>query len=184
MDRVLAGTTQVVPRVRTAGIILGAVCLIALSGYISVPLWFTPVPMALQPHVCLFLGLVLSPRLAMSAMVTWLMLGVCGAPVFSQGLGGIALLLGPRGGYLLGYVIAVALMGRYMQSYPRRAGTALLLGNTVIYICGSIQLAQFVGWGAVLPLGVLPFLLGCGIKTCFCYAVWRKLFSTSSRELL
>src|SRR5205085_2579754 len=87
-------------------LVLGATLLIALSGQISIPLPFTPVPLALQGHVCLLMAALLDRRLGSLSVALFLFLGALGLPIFSLGGAGLPILLGPRGGYLIGYLLA------------------------------------------------------------------------------
>ena len=85
---------------------------VALCAHISLPLPFTPVPLTLQNFAVLVVGVLLGPGAAFSAMMLYLAEGAIGLPVFSPtGLGGVAQLLGPTGGYLLSYPLAAAVAG-------------------------------------------------------------------------
>src|SRR5215831_3180817 len=91
---------------RSAGIVLVGSAFIAACAHIALPLYFTPVPLTLQPFAVLVLGLLLSPRLAAATLIAYLGEGALGLPVFSPGIAGslgFAHLLGPTGGYLLSY---------------------------------------------------------------------------------
>ena len=80
---------------------VGATAFVALCAHISVPLYFTPVPLTLQTLAVILIGLTLGPALGASAMVLYLAEGAMGLPVFSpHGPGGIAQLLGPTAGFL------------------------------------------------------------------------------------
>jgi biotin transport system substrate-specific component len=153
--------------------------LIALSGRVAIPLPFTPVPIALQPHMCLLMGALLGRRQAVAAVALFLGLGACGLPVFSQGLGGFAMFLGPRGGYLMGYLAAVWVVGFLIEKKqlfsPRQKTLAMGLGNLVIYACALPQLSLFIGVERVFLLGMAPFLVGDLIKL---FAAYRLLKDT------
>src|SRR5437870_11806977 len=85
-------------------VIVSASLFVALCARITVPLPFTPVPLTLQNFGVLLVGLALGPRRAFAAMVLYLAEGAMGLPVFNPaGLGGVAQLLGPTGGYLMAY---------------------------------------------------------------------------------
>ena len=85
--------------------------LVAVAAHVSIPLWFTPVPITLQPFAVLLLGLLLGPRLAFATMAAYLAEGAAGLPVFTpSALGGVAHLLGPTGGYLLSYPVVAPLI--------------------------------------------------------------------------
>ena len=70
---------------RTAGIMLGGSALVGISSHIALPLWFTPVPLTLQPFAVLLLGLLLGPRLAAATLGAYLLEGAAGLPVFAPG---------------------------------------------------------------------------------------------------
>ena len=151
--------------------------LIAVSAQISVP--FYPVPMTLQTLAVLLVGGLMGSRLGVAAVGSYLLLGLAGAPVFHNGLGGLAVLCGPTGGYLLGFVPAAFLMGlasRSGRSLPQGriggiAKVAMLAGGVIIaeaaiYACGLPWLAVFTGkdMGAAVAAGLVPFLLGDLVK--------------------
>jgi biotin transport system substrate-specific component len=154
--------------VRSLFLVLGGSFLIALFARISIPLPFSPVPIALQGVICLILGAMLGRRLGALSVLAYLAQGAIGLPVFALGKAGLPILLGPTGGYLLGY-----LLGAYVTGYLiERSGSkshhrlllALTLGNLTIYLCGLPQLALFVGADKVFALGMLPFLVGDVVK--------------------
>ena len=157
---------------RTTGIVLVGSLFIAVCAHIALPLYFTPVPLTLQPFAVLLLGLLLSPRLASATLVTYLAEGAAGLPVFAPGLafsGGMAHLLGPTGGYLLAYPVAVALISFLWRRTSRSFATAALsatAGNLVILACGALWLAVVTHASAqsVLTLAVIPFLPGDALK--------------------
>src|ERR1700679_947944 len=92
------------------------VCVVA---HLSIPLWFTPVPITLQPIAVRLLGLLLSPPPAAAALVLYLIEGAAGLPVFTpHGPGGLLQLLGPTGGYLLSYPFAAASTLRLLHGKP------------------------------------------------------------------
>jgi biotin transporter BioY len=101
-------------------------------------------------------------------MLTYLGEGVLGLPVFAGGAAGVAKLLGPSGGYLVGFVPAAFVTGALAErGWDRRVLTtwaAMALGSTMIFLCGLPWLAQFVGWDRVLAAGLYPFLVGDVIK--------------------
>lgn len=85
--------------------------LMALCTPISIKLPFTPVPIALAPHLCLALGVILGSRRGALAVFSYLLQGAIGLPVFALGDAGLLHLFGPRGGYLLGYASAAYVTG-------------------------------------------------------------------------
>ncbi len=159
--------------------VIGATLLIALAGQVSIPLPFTPVPLALQPHMCLMMAVLLGRKLGTLSVALFLFMGVMGLPVFSLGGAGLPILMGPRGGYLIGYLLATwvtaALVERRQLSSPRLKTLAMGLGNVVIYACGLPQLALFVGAERVFLLGMLPFLAGDLIKLFISYRILKRV---------
>src|SRR4051795_200234 len=98
---------------RITGIVLLASAFVALCSHVALPLYFTPVPLTLQPFAVLLIGLLLSPRLAAGSLLAYLGEGALGLPVFAPGAGsapGLAHLFGPTAGYLLAYPFAAMLI--------------------------------------------------------------------------
>lgn len=150
------------------------------GAYVAVPLPWTPVPMTLQPLFVLLAGVLLGPWLGAGAMATYLAIGAMGAPVFSNGHGGVLWLLGPTGGYLLAYPAAAFLAGWVAgsrESGALRILAGLLVGLGAIYLGGVSQLwiltRQEVGM--ILTLGVLPFLAGDLVKVLIALVLARTV---------
>lgn len=161
-------------------ILLGS-WLVALSAQIEIPLW--PVPITGQTLAVLLVGALLGSRRGALSLLAYLAQGAAGLPVFAGASGGLAKLVGPTGGYLLGFVLAAWLVGWLSErGWDRsRRGTflAMLLGNLVIYTLGLPWLAQFTGWEKVLALGFYPFLLGdllkMGLAALLLPQAWQRL---------
>ena len=140
------------------------------SAKIQVP--FYPVPMTLQTLAVLGLGMAYGWRLAFATLLLYLAQGAFGLPVFAgtpeKGIG-LAYMMGPTGGYLLGFLLAATLCGWLAErGWDRNVATtalAMLLGNIVIYVPGLLWLGAVVGWDKpVLEWGLTPFLLGDATK--------------------
>ncbi len=142
--------------------------LISLFGKIAIPLPFSPIPIATQPTLILLMALFLGRTRAVAAVFAFLAQGAMGLPVFAKGLGGIAILMGPTGGYLIGYLAAAFTIGYIMERCRERtilnAFLAMAAGNTVIYLFGAAYLSTFVGFQKALLLGVAPFIVGDLVK--------------------
>ena len=153
---------------RLVALAIFGTCLLWASAKVQVPFW--PVPMTLQTGVVLALGVAYGWRLAAATVVLYLAQGAVGLPVFAgtpeRGLG-LAYMLGPTGGYLLGFVAGATIAG--LATERARGviglGLGLVLAMAAIYACGVLWLAGFVGPGRVLAVGVVPFLLGDALKT-------------------
>jgi len=167
---------------RGAALVAGFALLTALSGRVRIPL--TPVPITMQTFFVLLGGLMLGSRLGASAQTLYLALGALGAPMFAGGALGFAYLLGPSGGYLLGFVAAAWLVGQLARGIdpkgPRAAWQVmgvLAAGTVAIYVPGVLWLAQMPGMGlqSALMAGVLPFLLGDALKVVLVASIWLRL---------
>ncbi len=157
---------------RNAGIVLAGTAFVAICAHIALPLYFTPVPLTLQPFAVLVVGLLLAPRLAAATLAAYLAEGAMGLPVFTPGplsAPGLAHLFGPTGGYLLAYPVAAlliaALWRRSQRSFPAALASAAA-GNILILSSGALWLAMVTHASAqlVLTQSVLPFLPGDALK--------------------
>lgn len=151
---------------REVAIAVGGACLLTLAAKTQIPFW--PVPMTLHTLAVMALAVGLGPRRAVHIVLAYLAAGAMGLPVFSgspaRGIG-LAYMMGPTGGYLLGYLVAAGLVGALARG---RGPLGLLLamgaGLVPIYGFGLLWLATFVPAGQLLALGVTPFLLGDVVK--------------------
>jgi biotin transport system substrate-specific component len=140
---------------------------VALTAQVEIPLW--PVPLTLQTLGVLFTGAVLGSRRGTLALLLYLTEGTLGLPVFAGGASGVGYMLGPTGGYLVGFVVAAGVVGWLAQrGWDHRlvwAAVAMVIGNVIIYVCGVAWLAVFLGdlWGALVK-GMLLFVVGDLIK--------------------
>ena len=168
---------------RSAGVVLAGSALVAVCSHIALPLWFTPVPLTLQPFAVLLLGLMLGPRLAAATLGANLLEGAAGLPVFTPGFAlgtGITHLLGPTGGYLMSYPAAAALVSWLRRRVARGFAGAVLsaaAGDVLILLCGFVWLAMWThtSVGAAFTLAVLPFLPGDALKVVAAAGIARGL---------
>lgn len=163
---------RVLPRSRVVSVllVLAAAALTALAAQWRIQLPFTPVPITGQTFAVLISGAALGWRLGASSQVVYLLAGVMGVPVFSDGGSGVEVITGATGGYLIGFVFAAGLVGWMAERRQDRAFatmfTAFLLGSSVIYVFGVIGLMISTGWplAEAVEKGVVPFLLGDIVK--------------------
>ena len=159
-------------------LVVGGSFLIALFARIAIPLPFSPIPINLQGHICLLLGVLMGKRLGTLAVLLYVLQGAFGLPVFAFGHSGLPILLGPRGGYLMGYILGTWLTGYLVErsgsKNQRQTMLAMVVGNLGIYLCGLSQLSLFVGIERVFYLGMLPFLIGDSIKLFVAHRVLKK----------
>jgi biotin transport system substrate-specific component len=175
---------------RRFALLIGATAFVALCAHISVPLGFTPVPITLQPFAVLLLGLLLTPRDSFTAMAVYLLEGAAGMPVFSpHGLGGIAQLFGPTGGYLLAAPFAAAIVGRLYRAGKQRAWAAFAgaaVGDVILLAIGALwlEVLTHTSFSTLLNVSVVPFLASDAAKViaaAACALIFRS-FSTRSSQ--
>jgi len=154
---------------RDAALIVIGVVFIALGAQVRIHLPFSPVPVTMQTFAVLLAGALLGRQRGTAATLAYLTSGLLGLPVFNGWSGGASHLLGPTGGYLVGFVAAAyvtgALIERGWHTHAFTTFLALLVGDSVIYLCGLPWLAAFVGTEKAIALGLWPFLLGDLVKT-------------------
>ena len=150
------------------GLVLLGSLFIAASAQVALPLPFSPVPVTGQTFAVLVVGAALGRVRGVAAVAAYLAEGASGLPVFAGGAAGPAVLLGPTGGYLLGFLPGAWLCGALAErGWDRRVGgtiAAMLLGNVAIFAFGLPWLARVVGASNALTLGFWPFLPGDVVK--------------------
>lgn len=158
--------------------VLAGSALLWLSAKVSVP--FYPVPMTLQPLAVLLLGAALGPRLAGATVAAYLLEGAAGLPVFAGG-GGLAYMMGPTGGYLIGFLLSAIVVGALAaRGWDRNVLTmalAMAIGMIALYTPGVLWLSNLFGWQVGFGKGLLPFLYGDALKiaigACLMPAAWH-----------
>lgn len=152
--------------VRNLLLILGFSALTALSAQVA--FYIGPVPITGQTFVVLLAGALLGSKRGALSQLTYLGMGAMGAPVFAGWMGGPAVLLGPTGGYLVGFVAAAFVVGFLAErGWDRRiwsTALAMLIGSIVIYAFGLLWLTNFVPADSVLAAGLYPFIPGDSLK--------------------
>jgi biotin transporter BioY len=146
-------------------LILAGSLLIALSAQVAVG-W--PVPFTGQTFAVLFIAALLGGKRAVICVTFYLAEGLCGLPVFSAARGGMAMLLGPTGGYLMGFIPAAFVTGWLAQrGWDRKFVTtvaAMIIGSIIFYSFGLTWLALIIKAQNVLAVGLLPFIPGDILK--------------------
>lgn len=166
--------------------------LIVVSAFISIPLPGSPVPIVLQNMMPVLAAALLGGVQGAGAAGLFLLAGSLGLPVFAGGRGGMAIILGPTGGFLIGYFLAAAAAGFYIGKPSPEQKTPLhkiiigtLLGFVLIYIPGIAQFIKITGKGLTeaLSLACLPFLPGDGLKAVLTVVLAAKLRPVIARYL-
>jgi biotin transport system substrate-specific component len=156
--------------------------LIAISAQIFIPL--KPIPVALHPTMVLAIGFACQPRLAIAGVLAYILEAILGLPVLHGLTGGIHRVLGPTGGYVLGFIPLVAVVSycKGVSASFARLFAVGLLANIPLYILGVFWLSFFVGISSAIQLGLLPFLLKIPVEVAFAVLTCR-LVHTAARYL-
>ena len=135
--------------------------LLILSAKTKVDLY--PVPMTLQPLAVLMIAMLCGRNISVAAVSLYLFQGMIGMPVFAYG-GGLLYLLGPTGGFLIGFLFASIIIGELAdRGWGKRiikSVLAMLIGMFVIYFCGILQLSILKGFDFAIVNGLTPFIIG------------------------
>jgi biotin transport system substrate-specific component len=158
-------------RLYDAALIVGGSIVIAACTQIAIGY---PVPITGQTFAVLMVAALLGSRRGALCILTYLAEGLLGLPVFAHAKGGLPAFLGPTGGYLVGFVFAVCIVGALSErTWDRQVLTtiaAMMLGSLVIYACGLAWLLCLVHFlakplgGGLLAVGLYPFLIGDALK--------------------
>jgi len=165
---------------KQAAIVIGASAVIAVCARLVLPLPFTPVPLTLANFGVLLVGLALGSKRGFAAATLYLAWGAMGLPVFSPaGVGGIAQLFGPTGGYLLAYPVVAFLAGWISERGRASFGRNLVGGvvaELVLFAAGISWLAVITGsWQRAVAFGLAPFLFAEVMKVMVAAAAARRL---------
>jgi biotin transporter BioY len=165
---------------RDTALIAAAAALTGLAAQIAVPLPGTPVPVTGQTFAVLLAGAALGPGRAALAMLLYLLAGMAGVPWFTDASSGTG---APTLGYVIGFVIAAATVGRLAQRggdrTPVRTAATMLAGTAIIYAVGVpyLMASLHLDLGRALDLGMTPFLAGDALKVLLAAgllpAAWR-----------
>lgn len=152
--------------VKDISLVSGSVISIALLSQIIIP--FKPVPVTGQTLGILLSAGLLGKKKGMLSVLTYILLGTMGIPLFAGGDFGLARLAGPTGGYLTGFLAAAFVVGTlkdkgFMSNF-RNAALCMMAGNIVIYTFGLLWLSKFMMPTDLLTTGVYPFIPGDIIK--------------------
>ncbi len=164
--------------------------LTAIAAQVSIPLW--PVPITGQTLAVLLVGSILGALRGTLSMVLYAVLGIVGLPVFSDATHGVGVILGPTGGYIIGFIFAAALTGWLAQ----RAWDHRITGAFLSFAAGTVvTFAVGLPWLAVslhlnleqtLAAGLYPFIVGGVVKALLAAAVirlsWHQIAAADERD--
>lgn len=164
----------VFPRVNVATdvlLVLGGALFVALFAQISIPLPFTPVPITGQTFAVVLVGASLGTIHGTLSMLSYLLMGIAGLPVYADQSSGWEIVRGATGGYLIGFVLAALVVGflaekRWDQKFSSSV-SAMLTGNVIIFFAGLVWLSYWLGDNGLpsglsdtLEAGLYPFVPG------------------------
>ncbi len=162
--------------------------LIAILSLISIPLPFSQVPVTLQTLGVMLAALLLTPRGTAGALGVYLLLGAIGLPIFAGGTGGIGVLMGPTGGYLLGFLlggVGLSLLKEEVNALWAIGLGTFVFGIVVVNLIGSVWLMWMLGidYPQALTIGVLPFIPGDLFKLVVAVLLYQQLSSRINQIL-
>lgn len=162
-------------RARDLALSAAFAALMGVGGLISIP--FYPVPLTLQTFFLYLSILVLKRRAALSQAI-YIAMGLAGLPVFSRGMGGYAVIIGPTGGFIIGFLLSALVAGAYISSKPggRSPVIAIVIAIAIVFGVGGAWLGLWLGMDfATAFLGVLLFIPGDVVKAALALAIFKKV---------
>lgn len=149
--------------------------IICVISPVSIAIPVSPVPISLATLAIYLTVMILGWKDGTISVLLYVLIGLAGAPVFTGFNGGAGKILGPTGGYIIGYVLLAFIEGvfvdwaRKLRPYEEAGATAffgMLLGTVVLYVFGSLWLAKQsnMSLAAAFTVGVFPFIIGDVIK--------------------
>jgi biotin transport system substrate-specific component len=157
-------------RVRDVALVFAGAFFIFLTSKVVIPVAGSPVPITGQTFGVLLVGGALGLRRGAAGVALYVLLGVVGLPFFAEGKGGLTVIWGATGGYLIGFIVAGAVVGRLAElGWDRKIGGALgamVVGSALIYAIGLPWLKVVTGLTVeeTIAQGLTPFLIGDAIK--------------------
>lgn len=152
----------------------------ALGAYVRIPVKGSPVPITLQTFFVILSGAVLGRRLGGCSQFIYCVLGMTGLPVFQNFSFGASHLLGPTGGYLIGFIFASYAVGYMLESEPialHRIAMSFVTGSLIIYGFGALWLVYLYKMSAAsaISAGILPFIPGDMVKVVFAALIYFRI---------
>lgn len=144
--------------------------LTAIGSIIRIPLPFSPVPITLQTLFTYLAGALLGSYLGAMSQLIYILIGISGLPIFAGGNSGLSVLIGPTGGYLIGFVTGAFVIGKIIETRETCGFqwllTSMIIGTATIYASGVIQLMNWmnIGLDKAVIIGVAPFIGGDILK--------------------
>lgn len=157
--------------------VVGGAVFMSIMSQITIPL--SPIPVTLQTMSVFLVVALLGKQRGTLSVLTYLIYGAMGLPVFANFSGGISVLMGPSGGYIIGFIPAAYIFGRSIE-YGKNFShiiSGITIGSIVLFLCGYLQLSHFVGYSAAYTCGVKVFVFTELAKIVLCSIIIDNLFS-------
>jgi biotin transport system substrate-specific component len=163
-------------------IISGFILMFACS-QIAIPL--KPVPISLQTVGVMLIGLTYSRSEGMAAMLTYILAGAIGLPVFANFNSGLG---GPTSGYFFGFIAAIYCMNKFkdrfgLQSFVSIVG-ACFVGTVITFVFGLAWLSSLIGFSAAITHGLMPFIIPGIVKVLILSASLKAVGFKVNRDLV
>ena len=176
-------------KTRDIAYIAMGVALIAICSWISIPM---TVPFTMQTFAVCLVTALLGLRRGLWAVAAYILLGAAGAPVFSGFKGGIGALMGPTGGYIVGFLFTALIVGLAVKRFGRSLPALIVsmaLGILVCYAFGTVWFMRVyarnsgpIGLGTALGWCVFPYLLPDAVKIALASVLVGRLYPLLDRE--
>ena len=175
-------------KIRTKQMVLIALMtsVTCVLGPLSIPLPFSPVPISLTNFAIFLAIFILGMKNGTISFIIYLLLGAVGVPVFSSFRGGLQVLAGPTGGYLIGFIFLALIMGFALDHFDRKLVPTIIgmiIGMAVCYAFGTVWLAKLLSlsFKEGLMMGVIPYLPGDAAKIIIAAIVGPKLYGATQK---
>ena len=159
-------------------LVLSGVIFLSIMSQLIIPLYFTPVPISLGSFGIILVALLYGRKLGTATVISYVAAGSLGAPIFAGFKAGS--LFSPTGGYIIGYIVAAAILGyvsdRGIAKSYVKTFLSLLLVSVIILILGALVLMLFVPIKNVFMAGVLPFIPGDMLKAVAATLLFPRLW--------
>ena len=151
------------------------IALLCVSAYISFPLPFTPAMVTTQTIIINLIALILTPKQSLITIGAYILIGICGVPVFIGATAGLGKIFGPTGGFILGFLVAapvISFLKGKSNDIRKYLMLTILVGMPIIYVCGTFTMCLVLKMNIVagLMVAVVPFIIGDIVKciaSCF-----------------
>jgi biotin transport system substrate-specific component len=176
------------PVVREVLLVAFGFLFLALLSQVRIALPFTPVPITLQTLAVLLIALSFGSLRGGITVASYIVGGAVGIPIFAGGACGWKHLLGPTGGYLVGFFFATLAVGwlagvGWSKNFWR-SFVAVLIGTFIIYAFGALWLSLFVGFSKAIILGILPFMPGDLLKALITASILPSMWKVIPQNCL